>query len=130
MASPCATSATSQVTSTTIESWCDSPTSSAVSAPPAAPIVAVSSPVALDEAGASTLTVMEYPGLGAAMRRPPCFVRICGCPCTIHVRAVDDLLLLDGMHLRRARRRRRHRATPNPLDAAQQLRAHLRQRQS
>jgi len=32
----------------------------------------VSSPVAFDEAGASTRTVMEYPGLGAAMLASLC----------------------------------------------------------
>jgi hypothetical protein len=34
-------------------------------------------------------------------------------------RHVDDLLLLDGVHLRRARRRRRHRPARNPFDARQ-----------
>src|SRR3954471_9471678 len=42
---------------------------------------------------------------------------------------VDDLLLLDGVHLRRARRRCRHRATRNPFDARQPVGAHLRKRE-
>jgi hypothetical protein len=34
-------------------------------------------------------------------------------------RQVEDLLLLDSMHLRRARRRRRHGTTRNTLDASE-----------
>ena len=44
-------------------------------------------------------------------------------------RLVDDLLLLDRVHLRRTRRRRRHRPPRNPLDAGQLVRQHLGQRQ-
>src|SRR3954465_13865429 len=45
-------------------------------------------------------------------------------------RLVDDLLLLDGVHLRRARRRSRHRATRDALDAGQLVRQLLGKRQA
>src|SRR4051794_21256642 len=48
-------------------SACDSATSSAVTDPPAPLTAATRSPVARADAGASTRTVMAYPGLGVGM---------------------------------------------------------------
>ena len=57
----------SQVTSTTSRSAWDSATSSAVRTPSAVLTVATKPPVAPEEEGVSTRTVIAYPGLGVAM---------------------------------------------------------------
>ena len=64
--------------STTIESEWDSTTSNAVRTPPTRPTAVVRSPAAVDEAGASTRTVIEYPGPGTGMALTPAWERWVG----------------------------------------------------
>src|SRR6185312_8856519 len=82
IASAWSASDASQLTSTTITSGRDSTTSSAVSDPPAAETAAASSEVAPKVDGTSVRRVIEYPGLGLAMRvLLLCRATSAGCRC-------------------------------------------------
>src|SRR5699024_2475014 len=67
--------------STTTPSEYDSTTSNAVSTPPTLPTALVSSPAALEEAGAATRIVIEYPGPGTGMMMSPPYslISVSGC---------------------------------------------------